>query len=244
MNARERARAEQISRVGKFGIDNATDWAPSAPPTSAETKTAQLYAELNAPTTGVCALLEKFETGQQSGSSDFHEGTTSKSVLRHGIMLDLSEWNETAGAIATAQNKPEIMDGFRVPHGASAETLAAKARANAENAAALAADFIALGYATTFVQDFLDRVKAFEDAKDDKATGLQKQKGSRGGLGATIADGLKIGKQLNVLMKKLYAGTPDKLAAWTTAFHTERVGVSGKSKKAKTKNPLSTPPKP
>jgi hypothetical protein len=84
MNARERARAEQISRVGKFGIDNAADWTatPPSPPTPAQAKTVQLYAELNTPVTGVCALLEKFETGQQSGSSDFHGGTTSKSVLR------------------------------------------------------------------------------------------------------------------------------------------------------------------
>jgi hypothetical protein len=57
-------------------------------------------------------------------------------------------------------------------------------------------------------------VDAFDAAKDDKAAGLQKQTGSRGGLGATISAGLKIGKQLNVLMKKLYANTPDKLAAW------------------------------
>jgi hypothetical protein len=233
MNARERARVEQISRVGKFGENNAADWtsAPGTPPTPAQTNAAALYAGLNTPTTGVCALLEKFETGQQSGSSDFHGGATSKSVLRHGIMLDLSEWNETAGAIATAQNKPEIMDGFRVPHGVSAETLAAKARANAENAEALETDFIALGYAADFVEEFLDRVQAFEQAEDDKATGLQKQTGSGGGLSATISEGLKITKQLNVLMKKLYEKIPEKLAAWQTAFRTERVGQSKKAKK-------------
>ena len=76
-----------------------------------------------------------------------------------------------------------------------------------------------------------DRVVAFESAKDDKEEGLQTQSRGRGGLGATLREGLKAGKQLNVLMKKLYKDAPDKLAAWTTAFHTERVGKSGKAKK-------------
>jgi hypothetical protein len=69
--------------------------------------------------------------------------------------------------------------------------------------------------------------------------GLQTQTGAGGGLSAAIADGLKVGKQLNVSMKKLYKNTPDKLAAWKTAFHTERIG---QSKKPKT--PASPPPAP
>ena len=243
MDKREKARVEHVGRVGKFGTVNAADWTatPPATPTPAQAKTVQLCAALNTPTTGSVALLEKFGTGQQAGEADFHGGTTSKSVLRHGIMLDMSDWNETAGAIATAQNTPEIMDGFRVPHGTSAETFAAKVRAIIDNAVPLEAEFIALGYEDDFIQEMRDRVDAFENAKDDKDEGLQKQTGSRGGLGATIREALKITKQLNVLMKKLYKNAPDKLAAWTTAFHTERVGTSGKSKKKKTATPPANP---
>jgi hypothetical protein len=241
MNARERTRVEQINRIAKFGEDNAGDWkaASGGPASPSQAKTADLYKQLTKPTTGVRARLEEFQTGQETGSADFHVGTTSKSVLRHGIMLDLSEWNETAGAIATALEQPAIMDGFRVPHGVSAKTLAAKARAVAKKAEALATEFVALGYEEEFVEQFLERVEAFETAKEEKATGLQKQTGSGGGLSATIADGLKIGKQLNVSMKKLYKNTPEKLAAWNTAFRTERVGPA---KKAKTQTPDSPPP--
>src|SRR5450432_906564 len=78
MDKREKARVQQLGRVGQFGITNAADWAatPPTPPTSAQFKAAALYAELDTPTTGTIARLEKFETGQQSGGSDFHSGTT------------------------------------------------------------------------------------------------------------------------------------------------------------------------
>ena len=178
MDKREKARVEHVARVGQFGITNAADWT-AGKPTSAQAKAVELYAALNTPDTGYVAVLEKFETGQQAGEADFHGGTTSKSVLRQGIMLDMSDWNETAAAIATAQNKPEIMDGFRVPHGVSAETLAAKVRAIIDNAVPLEADFIALGHDSDFIQQERDRVDAFEKAKDDKAAGLQTQTCSR-----------------------------------------------------------------
>ena len=103
------------------------------------------------------------------------------------------------------------------------ETLAAKVAAIIDNAVPLEADFIALGYDENFIQEMRDRVAAFESAKDEKETG------SSGGLGATIREALKATKQLNVLMKKLYKNVPDKLAAWTTAYHTERVGTKKKA---------------
>lgn len=230
MDKRERARVEHIGRVGRFGTSNAADWTPGGDPTPAQRKTLELFTALNTPKTGFAAVLEKFETGQQAGEAGFHGGTTSKSVLRHGIMLDMGEWNEAAAAIASAQNTPAIMDGFRVPHGVSAETLGAKVRAICDNAVPLQAQFVALGFADDFIEEMRERVISFEEAKDEKETALQTQTGSRGGLGATIREALKITKQLNVLMKKLYKGNADKLAAWATAFRTDRVGTSGKSK--------------
>ncbi len=244
MNKREKVRVEQIGRVGKFGVKNAADWTavPPAEPTPAQAKAVELFAVYNTPATGAVARLEKFETGQVSSEVDFHAGTTTKAVIRHGIMLDLGHWNEAAASIASAEDKPEIMDGFHPPHGVGMEKFAAKVSSICDHAMPLQAEFVALGFDNNFITEMRDRVTAFGIAKDDRDTALQGQVGAGGGLGATIAVALKAGKQLNVLMKNLYKDDADKLGQWNTAFHTERVGVSGKSKKKAPAAP--TPPTP
>lgn len=233
MDKRDRVRIDHLNRVAQFGITNAADWtpAPGTPPTKAQTNAANLYAQLNAADTGVVALLSTFGAGRASGAADSHGGVVSKATIRNGIMLDLALWNESAGAIASAQSRPEIMAGFHPPHGVSMEEFPNKVNAIIQAATPLESDFIKLGFAEDFIQDMRDRVKAFGDAKDDKDEGLQKQAGAHGGSSATIRTGLTITKQLNVLMKNLYKTNPEKLAAWKTAFHIERVGTSGKSKK-------------
>lgn len=126
----------------------------------------------------------------------------------------------------------EVMDGFRVPHGVSAEAFAARVRGIIEAATPLKVDFIALAFADDFLDEMNQRVAAFGNADDEQDTSLQGQTGAHGGLSATIQAGLKVTKQLNVLMQNLYKTMPDKLAAWLTAAHVQRVGTSGKAKPA------------
>jgi hypothetical protein len=232
MDKRDRVRIDQINRVGQFGITNAADWTPAGggPATPAQTNAASLYDQLNTPDTGIVAQLGTFGTGRATGAADSHGGVVSKATVRNGIMLDLADWNEAAGAIASAQNKPEIMAGFHPPHGVSMEDFPNEVNAIIAAATPLESDFVALGFAATFIQDMKDRVTAFGNAKDDKDEGLQKQVGSHGGSSATIRAGLTVTKQLNVLMKNLYNGNAEKTAAWATASHIERVGTSGKKK--------------
>jgi hypothetical protein len=85
------------------------------------------------------------------------------------------------------------------------------------------------------------RVEDFEGAGDDKESGLQSQTGAHGGMSATIREGLMVTKQLNVLMKNLYKATLDKLAAWLTAAHVQRVGTSGKAKPSGGTTPPASP---
>ena len=242
MEKRDRVRVEQINRVGQFGQTNAADWTPQGggQPTPAQASAIALYQQLNAPSTGIVAVLEGFETGRETGATGYHGGTTSKSTLRHGIMLDLKDWNEAASAIASSQHRPEIMDGFRMPYGVSTEAFAAKVNAFVAAATPLETDFIALGFADDFLAAMTQRVDDFENAGDDKDTGLQSQTGAHGGMSATIREGLTVTKQLNVLMKNLYKTQPDKLAAWLTAAHVQRVGV----RKPKDPDPPTPPANP
>ncbi len=238
MNKRDKVRVEQIDRTGKFVIDNEADF-ETLPP-AAKTTAMALATPLNAAGTGLLARLEKFEVGRETGNISFHSGTTSKATLRHGIVLTLMEWLETAGTIAARDETPEIMSGFRVPHGVKAEEFAAKATAIVESATAIEQKFLDLGYPADFLQDMTDRIEAFEKAKDDKSAGLGKQVGSHTGLSDAIREGTLIGRQLNTIFNNLYRTNPAKLAEWATAFHTERVG-SGKSDD---ETPVSAPAAP
>ncbi|MBV9659249.1 MAG: hypothetical protein JO295_14205 [Verrucomicrobia bacterium] len=240
MDARDRARVEAIGRLGVFGTNNAADWTPTkaANATPAQLNAQALFAQLNTAETGVIARLATLSAGQQSGAADFHGGVTSKSALRHGILEEMRSCNEAAAAIAHAQNKPEIMDDFRLPHGVSDEVLAARALSFADKAQAWEDEFIKLGKDDDFIQELKDRVTAFSQAKDDKGVGLQKQKGAGGGLDATIAEGLVVLHQLTVLLKNLYKNQPDKLAELVTATHVQR---APKRKKQDAPQPPSSP---
>ncbi len=237
MEARDRARTEAIGRLGKFCITNAEDWTPKrATATTAQANAQALVEQLNTEETGIIARLGKFSTGQESGAADFHGGVTSKSTQRNGIMLEMKNWNEAAGAFAKKLGKPEIMDGFRMPHGVSDEKLAAVALSFAEKAEPWEEEFLKLGMDEDFIQELKDRVKAFREAKDDKSEGLQDQVGAGGGLDATIEEGLTVMAQLVVLLKNFYKHEPDKLAALLTATHVQR---TRKKKKPKTEGDAS-----
>ena len=100
--------------------------------TGVDTKFADTKTKLDA---AIVSLGGK-EAIQMSGG--FGEGTGTKSISRHDLEELIRDANRTAGAIAEEQQKPEIMDRFRMPHGSGDEELKTKARAMARDLARLA----------------------------------------------------------------------------------------------------------
>ncbi len=240
MNKRDRVRIEAINRIATFVANNKT--ALNSLGDAPKKKALALADTFNGKKTGLVDRLEGFETGRESGSIDFHEGTVTKATLRDGIMLDLIFWNEAAAAIAAAEKTPEIMRGFRVPHGASTEVFAARVRAICDHAAEMSAKFVDLAFGDDFVAQMRSRVDAFELATEEQDTGLSNRTGAHGGLSSVIREGMVASRQMNVIFKNLYQDNPEKLTAWATAYHTERVGVGGKNKKSG--NGANTPTSP
>lgn len=70
-----------IKRAADFGAANASDFTTPIPPaaavTAAQTKAAGLFDALNQPVTGLLARISANTAAQQTGSGDFHGGTTS-----------------------------------------------------------------------------------------------------------------------------------------------------------------------
>lgn len=226
MNARERARFDMLKRTGDFGLANAADFTTPVPPataTSAAQKKAQtLFAALNTPDTGLLARISANAATQQAGSGDFHGGTTTKSVLRDALLRELRGINRSAAAIAEEDSNPGLMDSFRMPYAVSDVTLAARARAMAQAAAPLAAEFEALGHETTFVADLEAHVAAFESADTDQNEGEETQVGATANFGALLNEALGKVKSLDAIIHNIYKTHAKKLGSWRTATHVER----------------------
>ena len=164
MNSRELARFDALKGAICFGINNVNDFKPTSGTT--KMKSQELFDALGVVTDG------------EAGTGDFRSGTTSKSVQRDGLMAVLRAFNKSAAAVASADNTPEIMDNFRMPHGTNDTIIAARARAFADAAVPLKAKFLALEHPADFIEALRQRVVDFENASSDQNTGLQDQVGA------------------------------------------------------------------
>jgi hypothetical protein len=252
MNAREQARFDMIKRVGDFGTNNATDFTTPVPPassvTAGQTQAKELFDALTTLNTGLMARISKNAESQQTGIGTFHDGTTSKAVLRDALLLELKAINRTAAAIAESKHKPEIMDNFRMPHGVSDTTLVAKANAIADAAAPMQSDFIAYGYEKTFADDLRAHITNFEQAGTTQNTGQQSQAGATAGFEPLIEDAMTKVRQLDAFMHNFYKSNAERLGEWKTASHVERQSKAKKSPTtptaAKFKTGAATKPSP
>lgn len=236
MTADEKVAYDSLKRIQVFGGEYPKDWTPVPPaaPTPAQANTSALYAQLD----GVLSELTQAGAETEAAAAGFHSGTSSKQLLRAGLLAELKSVNETAGTIAEKTQNPALMAKFRMPHGNGDKELADKARAMADAGEAMATDFVALGHAADFAEALRQQVTTFEGAKDDQSGGQQDQVKGNARISALIAQGVLISKQLQRLMANLYKGNAAMLGAWQTACHIEHV-----SHKAKAAKPQPAPAK-
>ena len=238
MNAREQARFDMVKRVGEFGSSHAQDWVTPQPPNPAVTpgqnQARKLFQDLSAPQTGLIARIQKNATVQETGKATALGGTTSKSVLRDALMLELRGFNRTAAAIAESTGKPELMDKFRMPHGTNAQKLVIAARAIADAAEPMAADFIAYGHEPTFASDLRAHVADFEGAESTQDLGAQDKAGATAGFVPLLHEAATKVKQLDAFLHNFYRSNAQAMGEWKTASHVER---QPKKKKAEEPKP-------
>lgn len=231
MNSRELARFDTFKRVSVFAVNNANDFKPTPPATDTEEQ--DLFEALGTVADGEDGTAESSVIGnliraardQQSGAGDYHGGTTAKSVQRDGLLAELRKFNRSAAAIATAQEKPEIMGSFRIPHGTNDQVMVARAGAFADAAEELKTEFLKLRHPANFITALRKRAADFEAAAGEQQGGLQDRAGATATIDDLIDQGLKILKRLDAIMHNLYEGNPQKLAAWLTASNIERPTV-------------------
>ncbi len=214
MNNRELARTTCFDNMSAFGKAKATALADAAADSDgkkkAKAKARAKFGELDS----LIGSIAKEVAKQQSGGKAV--GTTSRGVLRDALTGDLREWNRTAAAVAEDLKRPEIMDGFRMPHGNNDTELAGRARAFIKAVGDLKLH-------DAFVEHGLE--DDFEDSKDTQSAAGQETTGAADALGELITTGMGIRKSLDALVNNLFKGNATVIGEWATASRVERQGT-------------------
>ena len=180
MNNRELARTTCFDNMSAFGKAKATPLADAAADSDgkkkAKAKARAKFGELDTLNVAIGKEVAK----QQSGGKAV--GTTSRGVLRDALTGDLREWNRTAAAVAEDLKRPEIMDGFRMPHGNNDTELAGRARAFIKSVGDLKLHdaFVEHGLEDDFEDALDERIGDFEDSKDTQSAAGQETTGAAG----------------------------------------------------------------
>lgn len=220
MNDRDRNRYEALKRVAKFKTDNTALF--PAGPAPVDAKATALFGTVVTTNTNLAAALE----GRESAAAGFHAGTASQTTLRDGLLLELLEYNRAAAAIAEADETPDLMEHFRMPHGVEDAVLVARARAMKTKAASMSARFVELGFPADFATQLEARIAAFDAAGAGQDSALAQRAGITGSIGSLLKPGLKALKQLDVICRQKFRQNPTKLGEWLTASHIERQATS------------------
>jgi hypothetical protein len=209
MDTEETERFEAFRRVRDLGVEHASDF-PAASLGST------LFAELGV----VVTQIESLASTQESRVSSSRQGTQSRFFAREELLEEMEAIAQTARGIAL--DSPGLEHKFRPSRSLSATDLLTLARAFHADATPLAAEFIRHGLAADFLDDLGEAITAFEQEVTDRDLKRESQVSTTAAIGPLIAEGMKLLKHLNVVVRNIYRNNPAMLAAWTSASHITR----------------------
>ena len=178
--------------------------------------------------------LAGIQSAQVSGKNTVKESATSKAVARDELLRDLEAISRTARAMA--MTTPGLNDKFRTPHNQSNQAVLAVARAAATDALPLKAEFIRRGMPADFLEDLQADIDELEQAITRKVQGHESHVSATAAIDAEIERGMNALRELDPVMRNIFAADSAKLTAWLSASHVER------SPRRKSPAPVSPPP--
>jgi hypothetical protein len=208
MNDRQRVRYERTGRMATFGlVTNGADF----PATSLG---GQLFAECG-------GLVQDVDDAK---AEQLHGKDTGKEVLVDALHLDLLAIAATSRGISVKE--PGFKDKYRMPDSPSESALLTTGDAVvlALSVAGVAQKFIDREMPADFVQHLKDDLKAIRDYKGGKEDTREESVEATAAIARLIKRSSEIKIELDPIVRNKYARTnPDKIAAWRSAAHVERL---------------------
>jgi hypothetical protein len=201
---------EMLQRVGDFGATHAASF-PS------NTLGGELFVAVNAS----LSELNDHQTRQASGAGSAKQATASRSEARDELRRDLEAISRTARSMA--ETIPGLDDKFRLPRGrTSDQILIGTARAFAEDAVPLKAEFIRHEMDAKFLEDLNADITAFEQAVNAQNVNVEKRVTATAAIENAMENGMKAVRRLDAIIRNKFENDPSTLAAWTSTSHIER----------------------
>jgi hypothetical protein len=164
-------------------------------------------------------------TSERSGRSAAHQSVVSKAAARAALRRALEAISRTARGVAL--DMPDILSKFQMPGDPTDHELVAAARQFAEDAAPLAAAFVAHGLSESFVADLQAALATFERAVRGRALGRETRAGARADITAALDLAFETLRRLDAIVENRVGGDPNALAAWRLARNVGRTPAKG-----------------
>jgi hypothetical protein len=209
MNDNENRVRRRFARVQEFNLGHANDFEANSMGKGLATSLSSLITE-----------LDDHASAEASGVGSERQGTQTRAQAREALRRDLEAISRTARAMAA--DVAGLEDKFRAPRSNNDQQLLNAARAFANDAVPLTAQFVAHELPADFLTDLNADIAALESAINQQESGMVDHVAAAAAIDEAIAQGIEIIRKLDVIVKNKYANNPSVLAEWASASHTER----------------------
>jgi hypothetical protein len=200
MRKEQRYRHEMFVRVRDFGVANAARFPES-------TSGGQMFAQVAAAVDAIEAHLTRRVMARTEASRV--KATTREAVTRYMHALAA-----TGRRVAKSEKG---VNPFRMPARKSAASILAAARVFIEEAERRQAQFVQFGLPEGFIGEFRTHVDDLERAINAQLNSRSARRRAQAGIENTLADGLDVIRNLDVIVANVMRDDPTSLAGWDGA---------------------------
>ena len=164
--------------------------------------------------------MERLSAEQATHTRGAKEKTALKRIAEDALRALMEAINRTARSMKRAV--PGAEEKFRLPSKKDGQTWLAFGRGFATEAEPLAEEFVSRGMAPDFIDDLKARIHAVEQSSDDRALESGDRIASTAGVAEAAERGLEAVRELDPIVRNVYASNDAEVAAWESASHVER----------------------
>jgi hypothetical protein len=157
---------------------------------------------------------------QSRGRSSARESSGSAALTRAELVRQLEAIYQTVRVLAL--DRPDLEDKFRSPRALSNQALLTLARTYGTDAFPLKADLIKRGLGADFIADLDAAANAFDAALNKRTQARDLTIAATAEINRLTTHGLRLVRELGVIVRNAYTNNPSKLALWDSASHVEK----------------------
>jgi hypothetical protein len=164
--------------------------------------------------------MERYSAEQAVHAHAYSEKSAQKNVADEGLHDLMRSINRTARSMS--REFLGSKEKFRLPSNKDGETWLVTARGFSTEVVPLEEEFVRRGIAPDFVDDLKARIHAVEQAAEGQAQAWAARVVATAALAGAAQQGLEAVRELDVIVRNIYADNEAELAAWESANHVER----------------------